>query len=287
MFKLVSTRTRTLTTKLAQEFMAMQPFPGDRPLSQTRLRYLESEVAAERFHGCVWATFECDEDGQVYRVNGKHTSHLFADPSFNLPHVRITIKCFSGITMRDGAECYQTFDDSSCSHTASDVNRSVAGCIDDLAIVPNRIISLCVQGMSIITFGIDYGTRRGGMGKKDRAALLYNNVAFCLFVRELATDSDSFNMLRRGPVAGAMFSNYRESPELATEFWTAVRDGTSVSPESPDRVLQRYLMTKNLNIGAGVRGGITKKRHVTRQEMHEFCLSSWVKWLEERKADTV
>jgi len=279
MFRLVRTRTRNASRKLARDFASLKPFPGDRVLAPNRSAYLRRELEAGRFHGCDWAVFHCLETGENYRVNGKHTSHLLADDAISdelVSQVRITLKYFEGKTLQDGAECYQTFDDSVCSRTVGDINRSTAACILSLAGLPSRIINLCVQGMSFKIFGSGYSENKKG-GKKERSALLFDNQEFCLFVYEVARGGD-FKPMRRGPVAAAMYKSFQESPELAKRFWEAVRDGTNPDHTAVDRDLQRYLMLMNLNIGSGARGGTTKTRHVTRDEMYNRCVKTWETW---------
>jgi hypothetical protein len=79
-----------------------------------------------------------------------------------------------------------------------------------------------------------------------------------------------------------MHSSYQKSRRDANEFWLAVRDGTGATPKSPDRVLNRFLLSKAVI-------GSKTSRHaaglVSPREMFVKCLHAWNAWRRDTTTD--
>lgn len=282
-YELVGTpRTEKVTQSLAIKFRDMDPVPHDRPLNPRRIEAYRKMLAAGLFRPVQWATVHCNETQATYRVNGKHTSNLFAEYEEIPQPIHATIEHYHCDDLDDVARLYATFDSRTQVRTTNDINRAFAAIDPDLAEIPTRIVNLSVTAISYVRDGEQYAQRPAA----ERAECLLDeaNKAFVCWVNEvIGSSGDSADHLRRSPVVSAMYATFLKSRKAATEFWLSVRDGTGMSPKSPDRVLHRFLLTKTVkrsvhkNRGKGVVAGP--------REMFVKCLHAWNAWRRDTTTD--
>lgn len=283
-------KTQKVTRVLARQFAEMEPAPHDRPLSERRLTVYEKLLAAGQFRPVTWASAICLETGEVYRVNGKHTSTMLSGLE-KLPDFYVTIEEYECDGLDDVAKLYATFDSSMQSRTANDIYLSFAATMKELANCTKKAITLTASAVPYHLHGgaLNYGQ------PADRAEYLLEYPEFVIWLDRLTNDAPTaseqgtgygkghgkqkMGHLLRSPVVAAMFAGWLKSKSAATEFWGLVRDESSPTPSSPDRKIARYLMTVGLH-----RGELHGKAKVaTQKELYCKCLHAWNAW---RKGET-
>ncbi len=269
-WKLTGTpKTQRITKKLAEQYMNTEPAPDDRPMSELRLRVYEKLARAGDFRPMTWATAYCKETGGTYRVNGKHTSTLFAglEP---LPELYAVCEVYECETLADVARLYSTFDSKMQSRTVADINRSFASCVPQLVDVDMRTINTCTPAIWYARLQENYSK----MQPQERAEALLEHHNFVVWVNKMLGRSNvKQGHLKRMPVIAAMFSTFQKHPNLAENFWIQVRDETGDKPSDPDRKLSRFLLTSGL-----LRRDRLKRMIVPQREFFVKCLLAWNSW---------
>lgn len=283
-YELVGTpKTEKVTQSLAAKFRDMDPVPHDRPLNPKRVEAYRKMLSVGLFRPVHWATVHCNETQATYRVNGKHTSNLFAEYE-DLPQlVYATIEHYHCDDLDDVARLYATFDSRTQVRTTNDINRAFAAIDPDLSELPTKIINLCVTAIAYCKHGDQYAQ----IPAAERAECLLDehNKAFVAWVHVVLGNSgnrESSRLLWRSSVVAAMHASYQKSRRDANEFWLAVRDGTGATPRTPDRVLNRFLL------GKAVVGSKTARHSsglVSPREMFVKCLHAWNAWRRDATTD--
>lgn len=286
-YELVGTpKTEKVTQALAIKFRDMDPVPHDRPLNPKRVEAYRKMLAVGLFRPVQWATVHCNETQSTYRVNGKHTSSLFAEYE-ELPQViHATIEHYHCDDLDDVARLYATFDSRTQVRTTNDINRAFAAIDPELSELPTKIINLCVTALAYFKHGDNYCK----VPAAERAECLLDdyNKAFVAWVHELlgsSSNKDATKLLWRSPVVAAMHACYTKSRRDANEFWLAVRDGTGSTPRTPDRLLNRFLLSKVVISGGANANSRKKSEIVSPREMYVKCLHAWNAWRRDTATD--
>jgi hypothetical protein len=276
--------TTKVTQRLAIKFRDMEPVPHDRPLNPKRVDAYRKMLCAGLFRPVQWATVHCNETQATYRVNGKHTSNLFAEYEELPQAIHATIEHYHCDDLDDVARLYATFDSRTQVRTTNDINRAFAAIDPELTELPAKLINLCVTGISYVKYGDTYTNKPAA--ERAECLLETESKAFIQWVASiLQSKNDSTKHLWRGPVVSAMQLTFQKSMRDANEFWLAVRDGTGQAPKKPDRVLHRFLLTKTVaNDGSPHRrrsvGSLCPPR-----EMFVKCLHAWNAWRRDTTTD--
>jgi hypothetical protein len=283
-YELVGTpKTEKVTQSLAIRFRDMDPVPHDRPLNPKRVDAYRKMLAAGLFRPVQWATVHCNQTQATYRVNGKHTSNLFAEYEHLPQPIHATLEHYHCDDLDDVARLYATFDSRTQLRTANDINRAFAAVDPELCELPSKVVNLCVTAISYSIHREEYFRKPAA----ERAECLLDEVnkQFIHWVHEvLAARNEATQHLWRGPVVAAMHTTWSKSRRDANEFWLAVRDGTGVTPKTPDRVLNKFLLTKTVNYG----GGATSRKAgalAAPREMFVKCLHAWNAWRRDTTTD--
>ena len=267
-----------LTQKLAETFAAMQSAPHDRPLTNSRIAFFRNEIAAGRFRTCEWASAFCEATGETYRVNGKHTSSIFATMNGEMPDIMVSVQTYDCETLEDVADLYSTFDSQQSARKSSDINRIHSAAHPDLIGLPARVINVAVSGMAFAFW------ERGAWGhtSMQRAVLMLKCPEFPVWLNTVASEnpSDSKIIMRTGPAA-AMFKTWLKDTPAATTFWQLVRDGSGKDHHSADRILNKHLLMTTTMSGGGTGGA--KKKIASVHEMYIRCLHAWNAWRSNEK----
>lgn len=284
-YELVGTpNTEKVTQALAIKFRDMDPVPQDRPLNPKRVDAYRKMLAAGLFRPVQWATVHCNQTQATYRVNGKHTSNLFAEYQELPQTLHATIEHYHCDDLDDVARLYATFDSRTQVRTTNDINRAFAAVDPELQELPTKIINLCVTGVSYSRHGDNW--KNQGAAQRAECLLEDDTKIFAVWLHEiLRANNESSRHLWRGPVVASMYDTFRKSRKASSEFWMAVRDGTGATPKTPDRVLHRFLLTKVVSHGgmsAGSRAS-SKGSLCGAREMYVKCLHAWNAW---RKSTT-
>jgi len=271
-WQLVTAKTQKITMPLAKSFADMEPAPGDRRLSENRLRVYERILRQGNWRPCVWSKATCEETGGVYRVNGKHTSVLFSRLAEEFPDCVVTVETYQCPTLEDVGRLYGTFDASITARTTRDINRAFSSTVAELADIPDRVIDICVTGIAVVGMAGDW-RRVSVVPPQERAEAILDHTEFVLWLASLLPSSPKNRHMLRSGVSAAMFATWSKCKRDATAFWSAVRDETGETPKCPDRVLSKWLLTTQVNNGAF--GSLPKSRKADIREMYVRCLHAW------------
>jgi hypothetical protein len=280
-------RSEKVTQTLAITFRDMDPVPHDRPLNPKRIEAYRKMLIAGLFRPVQWATVHCNETQATYRVNGKHTSNLFAEYEQLPQPIHATIEHYHCDDLDDVARLYATFDSRTQVRTTNDINRAFAAVDPELSLIPTKIVNLSVTGVAYSRNGDNARNRTAA--ERAECLLEADVKSFVAWLCELlGSNNEASRHLWRGPVVAAMCDTYRKSRKASGEFWMAVRDGTGSTPKTPDRVLHRFLLTKTVNHGGMATGG---RSHGSRnsmcgaREMYVKCLHAWNAWRRDTTTD--
>lgn len=283
-YELVGTpKTEKVTQSLATKFRDMDPVPHDRPLNPKRVEAYRKMLSVGLFRPVQWATVYCNETQSTYRVNGKHTSNLFAEYEELPQTIHATIEHYHCDDLDDVARLYATFDSRTQVRTTNDINRAFAAIDPDLSELPTKIINLCVTAIAYSKHGDAYAQIPAA--ERAEGLLDDHNKAFVQWVGSVLGTSPNENtrILWRSPVVAAMYASHQKSKRSANEFWLAVRDGSGNSHKKPDRVLNRFLLSKAVKTG----GGWSRKASALcgTREMFVKCLHAWNAWRRDTTTD--
>jgi hypothetical protein len=273
-------KTVRITNKLAKEWSEMPSAHVDRPLRERRLGVYRTMLEGGLFRPVSWAKAYCKEIDEWERVNGKHTSTLFAMVDLTkFQDLYAVIEEYDCDSIEDVARLYSTFDSATQARNSTDVNRSFAATVPELRAMDEKAINLFVSAIAYsknpsISSGSHTNTAM------DRAEDMLDHVPFCVWAHEIMYGQGLTKQaahLRRQPVVAAMFATYNKAKGAATEFWTAVRDETGTTPDVPDRKLARFLLQMKL-AATGQSNGIPKRFRLTPKEFYVKSILAWNAW---------
>jgi hypothetical protein len=265
-----------LTHSLAKRFAEMEAAPHDRPLRESRTAGLRRIVEAGEFRTCEWTSALCKETGKEYRINGKHTSSLFAEMNGDLPSINVLVSKYECETLQDIAALYCSFDTRQQARSVNDINRIYQATSEVLIGLPTRLVSMAVSGIAYEK----WEDQSSHHPPDERALLMLDNEEFITFLCQMAVDGAQCN-LRRSPVVAAIYRTYQKSKSDANDFWSLVRDATGPKHDSPDRLLSRWLDKTSVASG---RTGSGKTRCSSR-EMYVRCIHAWNAWRRDEKTE--
>lgn len=249
----------------------MQGVPQDRPLRPKILKKLKEEAAKGTFRPCIWATCYCKETKATYRVNGKHSSHVLATLNGKMPKgAMASVEKYECDTASDLARLYASFDYREGARIIGDINKAFAASIPRLAKIPAAIINRCVAGMSYAIW--ENGLRHASA--EERAELLMDNVEFVRWLDTFMKEGGKSTHLRRSAVTAAIYRTYKKDKAAATQFWSAVRDGSEKDSEHPTRKLYRML----IECKAGGSEGAESGKQISSRAMYVKSLHAWNAW---------
>ena len=274
-------RVEVLTKKLVDEWVGMTPCPDDRPLKKHRMDAHRQSLKEEKLRSPEWAYALCR--GNMYRVNGKHTSNVLQSEwdSIKDKEICVVITGYDCDTLEDLADLYATFDNKVQTRTASEVYNVFKGSRSDLCEIPLKIVTLSIQGLSYNLW--EEGASRHNAAEK--AQLLMQYPSFAAFLYEIfgnrtgkAGYLTSVNHMYRMPVVAAMARTWFKRPEKAKLFWELVRDSSSPDNKAPDRVLAMWLLSHTVTAPTGNRT-FKKGSLSTPKEMMTRCIHAWNAWI--------
>lgn len=271
-------KTCRVTKSLAEEFRDMDSATVDRPLSERRLQVYRKMVKEGGFRPVTWAKVFCKATGQEYRVNGQHTSTIFAELNLSQHELYATIESYECDDLEDVAKLYATFDSKTMTRTSGEINHSFAALIPELAGVESKIINLLVAGLGFAHTPTTHGSDRGFASQADRAELLFDNVDVCQWIIRILKDGkkDDRTKLMRMPVIAAMIGSFRKCQKDAEEFWTLVRDETGATVDTPDRKLAKFL--NQHFVQGGAKANVPHRFRVLPKEFYVKSIHAWNAW---------
>lgn len=260
-------------TKTLATWFAEMPCYRDRPLSPQRKEWIKEE-AKRALRTFVWAY--AIHDGKEYRVNGKHSSNAFVEmfAAGSAPEAVALVEFYYCDTLEDVAALFATYDSKKSARTTSDINRIFSAASPRLENITSRVLDLCVTGLATA----HWGTAASAQSIENRARLMLANEAFCEFMNELlSVDAKDCIHIKRGPVAAAIAATFRKCQADAKKFWIDVRDGANAVNTSPQRQLERYLLSVSIKSKAKFKRGGEEivKKIVDPSEVYARCILAW------------
>ncbi len=243
MFRETSKKTVNLTRRLACQFAEMTAWKRDRSLKPSRLQYLGQQRASGLLRSVDWATAKLN--GTIYRVNGQHTSHLFAYSEVFPAGHKVTIGEFECDTEQDVATLWGTFDNPEQVRNLGELVSAYAAVYSELDGVPATGIQRAIQGVHFY----DNGAVSRNIDRKTRVDVINDEK-----VREFILFSAPFvkrRRLKRLSVVAAMYATWLNAPVKALEFWSQVHDEDHPDRNNGSRVLARFLRSNDVFFGRG------------------------------------
>lgn len=269
--------TKVVTQKFAKEWSEMDEIRSDRPLSERRLNVYKRVLELGEFRPVTWAKVYVVEMDQYYRVNGKHTSTVFANTDLsNKQEVIAVIEDYEADTVEDAVRLYSTFDSQAQVRNQSDINRMFAASIPELKEFEARLINLCVGALNYWKAPGTKGRTNTTLTTADKAEVLFDEIEFCTWVKSILPARSTGHHLWRVPVVAAMRGTWSKSQKGSTEFWTAVRDETGTKPDLPDRKLAKFLYQTKSSQARGEK--IPNRFRIMDREYYVKCIHAWNAW---------
>ncbi len=275
MFTLVSTSVKKLTQKIASEFATMKACPGERRFKEGRVFFLKARLDEGRFHSPRWSYTTLD--GEKLRGNGQHSSKMLDDLSSGewqdkVNGMQVIVDEYTCDSTDDLPELFAQFDPMDSVRSDLDLCRSHAGIHDDLKAVAGSNLVSCVNGIASIQheFYSADGTDRSTA--EQRARLIHNNRDFIKWCSPLI----GVRHLRLIGVVAAFYACFSKDEQAADTFWCHVYRESHPDPESPSRVLARFLRD---SIG----GNDLKNRKWSPRAMYCKSIQAWNAYREGRK----
>jgi hypothetical protein len=213
-----------LTPELAAEFAAMEQLAGERLLKAPRIRWLHELLEGHTFAGPSWAVAIQRTDGQVYRANGQHSSHVLSHLPATLTfpeNLLVTIETYEFDTHEDAFDIFDLFDNP----------KSVRNNVDAIG-------RFSVQHPNLVDLDRNYlYTLAGGINAYDarlpdgllnvpprHRGLLFENPLYREFTRWAAPYLDCKNhvFLSKAGVVAEILTAYIDDPDRARQFWDLV-----------------------------------------------------------------
>lgn len=262
-----------VTYELAAKFRDMERFPRDRELKGYLKESIRQAVLNGEFRGSEWASAFCRDTGLEYRINGKHTSHVFCE-LFESGHV---LECTQLIrryicdTVEDASRLYATFDSPQSARTKQDIVKAFAVSCPALADLPIKELSLITAGLAYNHWELQAYIKK----PVEQCSLLLQHADFAVWAAGILGErAKNSKHIHRRSVVAAMARTWLKCHAAANDFWPKVRDDCDDPSKSPIRWLYRWLVVHT--IGAGNR--IPGKQKSGDKEMFVRCLQAWNAW---------
>lgn len=269
----VSQKLVKCSRALVQEFCDMKAWDGDRIFKPHLGTRIATAIEQNTFRVADFAAVTCKEDGQRYRVNGKHTGHVLASMNGTFPKDLLALvedyECDNRI---DVADLYSTFDHPAHNRSNMDIYEAFAAANPNLQNINRTMLSVAVAGMAFAIWEEAIYIHR----REERANLLLGQPEFVKFVNDILKGSrEKVGHVRRSPVVAAMFQTWQKSRKASAEFWSLVRDGSGPENSTADRKLHTHLL--KTSVGRG-RGADKSKKQEDHRAMYVRCLQAWNAW---------
>lgn len=272
MFSIASVEVVDMTKDLAIKVAGLQRVPGERKVTNQRISHLEREIDQGVLTTFRWATAEVKGHPGVYRVNGQHTSKIFANGRD--PQGKVVLEHYHCDSFEDLVSLWSRFDSAASSRSKTDVLNTTFQSDEALQDLPVKQSQTAAKAAGIVEFGFGYTNK---VSNYDKAQAAVKHKDFVIWACQ--TFKQHGSCLRVGVYVAALYT-FTESKESASIFWREVQDGSNPSPTSGSRALQRLLLEYSANIGNGARTG---KKQLKWDQMAELCLSAWQSWRQGRQ----
>lgn len=275
-----------LTETELKRVLSHDGFPGEREKKPKRLAWLTKLLKNEKFSRCDWALCLCHETGEVYRVNGQHTSYLLnkiveGEIEALFPEgIPVLWEEWECDTTPELADVFDQFDNRNSSREPQDKLGVYRSQHDDISTVNKKLISSILTGVvwginhdDVINKEIPLERRPESSSERGKMLNIPSVREFILFVAD--RDDASFKQwLERSGLVAFFFHQFLTMPRekfrvrfdmiayevrgAATEFTEWVRKQSSKSGMDAGRYY-RELKKAYSNLEKEIRGTSIKE----------------------------
>lgn len=304
MRKIIPSVIVPLSRDLARVFADMERAPMERPFSQRHIERLVHSMSITPIVMLTWSLAlrqaidlagttpkqvldglrACNRE-LLRRLNGQHTSYLFAEGLVAIPSgAEVTIERWVCESPEEEVKVWSAYDIQVSIRTHREMVAAVASSIKPLAGVSPAIISSAAAGALF--------SERGGAIPHSVPAVtthevVKDNVDFILFVNSVfasvpdraARSGDMVRRLCRESVQAAMHRTWKLDPTAAFTFWHQVLSGEGGSARHPARAVREYLLTTSASAGALHKQGLIEPKQAALAK----CIYAWNKWRKHRQ----
>lgn len=275
-FTLDRVESKQITPSLAKHVAEMDPCPGDRDRKDSRLKMLKAEHQANRWRAVDWVFARLRD--KLYRVDGKHTSYLFANEIKPRPGEMAILSTYRCDDKDDMADLYTTINSPTSSRSAKDLAKMFGIQDEDLQEIAEKRQHILQTARSGIT------SKLSGASPYDLAKSVVLHKDFVIWFdklygslqryrKETLTNEVNWKSIKRAPIVYSMHQTYMVDPDVAFEFWFAVATDLAMEPNHPTRILSSYL--KRVILGGGGGGMGNGKAVADRKTLIVKCSHAW------------
>ena len=279
MFTKMNAEAVPLTRELAQTHATLAPLPGERELKPSRLNYLLTQIKDGRFVGADWAVGKERSSGEVYRLDGQHSSYLLANLPVEIPLpstlVTITTYEFDHVEI-DADGLFNLFNNPASVRSNEDIMGLYRASHAELSALSRRLLIKITNGIA------NYEKDRLDRGAKDARVWLprkrgnyFTNPRYIDIALWMATFQGTKNddFLAKPPIVAEMIEHKLTNPAVADQFWLYVF--TEGHPE-PDDITRTLADTYRTWLQ-------TQKKHKPEQYRQKAAIA-WKHYVRELKA---
>ena len=274
LIRLTHSETRDLTPDLANEFAEMPASVTERDLDPKRIARLREKVLSGLAISFNWARGKVLATGEIYRVNGHHSSLMLSKLNGNFPAgLQAHVDDYEVDDANGLALLFRQFDDRKSARTLADISGVYQMIHDDLRQTPKEAARKAIEGAAW------YEGRIVGiaMPKGDDVFTLFNQPKYHDFVKMVGSVYSSKTPEFSQPVIGAMYGTYDRNPQDAETFWLDVaRQGGGNEEKHPTTVLDAWLLA-----------GKQSDNPPGQMEVYRACVLAWNAYRNRRNLDRI
>lgn len=253
MFRLLSSKTETLTPELAASFKAMTPSPTERQFDPARAKMLREKAEAGQLINFNWALAKLGD--KIYRMNGQHSASMLADLNGKFPEgLKVHLDTYE-VDSPDGlALLFRQFDWRKGGRTPTDVSGAYQGLYPELRDVPRSTAKLAAEGAAWYEKKVEGLPAPSG----DDVYTLFGKKSLHSFIKWIGeVFSSKTPELRRQTIVAAMYGTFDKNEAEARKFWMEVsRGGVEYEDNHPTTALDTFLKSvyeekKKWSLGPG------------------------------------
>lgn len=258
---------KNVTPREADEFLALNDFPGQRKYNPLKGKMYADNMAAGTHRRIEIAVARIRETGRDILMNGQHNCNAIIISG--KPHPAC-ISYYSCDTMEDAWRLFATFD-IHASRTERQFMSARRGLFSnsELHDLPLRVLQSCGSALFSLRNGVEPNFNELVLHSKTAKADLVERYSDeVLFVARYSGESNAPMLVI--PVVTAIVATRRTNQDGATIFWDAVATGEMLKKTDPRFRLHEFIFGKNSY--SGLRG---RDRN---SKIYSTCICWWNSW---------
>lgn len=260
------------TKVLAQRYLKLPVFPGERNVSRPHVQYLRTEMQADNFNPIqvVMATATCY--GVEYKINSQHISEARLEmPDDWCPLIRVVHHEVENAEQL--RRLYASYDRGK-PRTDAHLVKTMLVDRDETRNIPPSVLARVVPGFKLWKWETSVKNTPAQIADVilDEHAETFKRV--CEFCR--AHDAATLHMVRRSPVIAALFETFAKHHDVAADFWVPVLAGLNLPSSGDPRFRLRELL-QSCTLHGSVRA-VSGRKPIDAEEMYRICVNAWNRW---------